>query len=439
MDEENSIGGRVKRYAHVTQQVGSLAAKMATQRLFSSDPADNRQKAVALKNALGSLKGPIMKIAQLLSTIPDALPPEFAEELSHLQSQAPSMGWPFVKRRMTAELGPDWQEKFAGFDHHAVAAASLGQVHRATSLDGQLLACKLQYPDMSSVVQADLSQLKLMLNMYDAYDKAINSSNIIQEISSRLLEELDYRQESKHLEMYSKMLNGESYVKIPKVFDDLSTGRLLTMSWLDGDPLMTAKERPLEERNQIARNMFRAWYIPFYKYGIIHGDPHLGNYKFSQDGTVNLLDFGCVRVFPPSFVKGVIDLYFALRDGNNDLAVSAYESWGFTNISKELIEVLNGWAGYLYAPLMDNRVRAIDETGRGFYGREVASKVHDQLLNIGGVTPPSEFVFMDRAAIGLGSVFLHLKAELNWYNEFHDLIKDFNVEDLEARQKIITS
>lgn len=428
MSEDNNLTDRFKRYAKVTQKVGGLAM----QRLFSSD---DRQQAVALREALGSLKGPVMKIAQLLSTIPDVLPPEYAEELSQLQSQAPSMGWPFVKRRMNAELGSDWQQKFTDFEHQASAAASLGQVHRATHLDGRLLACKLQYPDMSSVVQADLKQLKLILNLYDAYDKAIDSSNIIQEITARLVEELDYRQEAKHLQMFRQMLQGEAMV--PEVIPELSTQRLLTMSWLDGEPLHQVKDRPLAERNTIARNMFRTWYIPFYKYGIIHGDPHLGNYTFTNDGTVNLLDFGCIRVFPPSFVKAVIDLYYALRDGNKDLAVSAYKTWGFTNISNELITVLNGWASYLYGPLMDDRVRAIDETGTGFYGREVAAKVHQQLREIGGVTPPSEFVFMDRAAIGLGSVFLHLKAELNWHDEFHNLIASFDVKDLEQRQSAI--
>ena len=120
---------------------------------------DRARNAAELAAALGGLKGPIMKVAQLLATIPEALPPEYVAELTKLQSQAPPMGWAFVKRRMQAELGADWQTKFASFEHHPAAAASLGQVHRATSHDGAELACKLQYPDMQSAVEADLRQL----------------------------------------------------------------------------------------------------------------------------------------------------------------------------------------------------------------------------------------------------------------------------------------
>jgi predicted unusual protein kinase regulating ubiquinone biosynthesis (AarF/ABC1/UbiB family) len=175
--------------------------------------------------------------------------------------------------------------------------------------------------------------------------------------------------------------------------------------------------------------------VPFYDYGTIHGDPHLGNYTVRPDRGVNLLDFGCVRVFPASFVKGVIDLYHALDRDDEALAVAAYESWGFKLRSREMIEVLNRWARFLYAPLMDDRKRRIQETESGAYGREVAEEVHAELRRLGGVRPPREFVFMDRAAIGLGSVFMHLKAEINWHRLFHDLIRGFDSKALAQRQK----
>jgi predicted unusual protein kinase regulating ubiquinone biosynthesis (AarF/ABC1/UbiB family) len=181
--------------------------------------------------------------------------------------------------------------------------------------------------------------------------------------------------------------------------------------------------------------MFRAWYVPFYEYGVIHGDPHLGNYAVRGDGSVNLLDFGCIRVFPPSFVRGVIDLYNALKTDDEALAVHAYETWGFTNLTKDLLAVLNQWAGFVYAPLMEDRDRPIEETNSTVYGAKVAEKVHKDLKALGGVRPPREFVLMDRAAIGLGSVFLHLKAEINWYRLFHDLIGGFDEKVLAERQK----
>ena len=131
----------------------------------------------------------------------------------------------------------------------------------------------------------------------------------------------------------------------------------------------------------------------------------------------------------------MIDLYYAILENNEELAVSAYESWGFENISKKLIETLNIWAKFLYSPLLEDRVRKMQETNSTAYGAEAASKVHKELKKIGGVKPPREFVFMDRAAVGLGSIFIHLKAEINWYRLFHELIRDFSVTNVEKSQK----
>jgi predicted unusual protein kinase regulating ubiquinone biosynthesis (AarF/ABC1/UbiB family) len=433
--ERNRLAGRVRRYAKVGTAVGGAAARLAGER-FLGLPLDRARHAADLKAALGGLKGPLMKVAQLLSTIPDALPEEYATELAGLQSNAPSMGWNFVKRRMAAELGPDWQSRFKSFEPEAAAAASLGQVHRAVSKEGELLACKLQYPDMPSAVEADIRQLKLILAIYGRYDRAIDSANIHAEIAARLREELDYRREAKHMLLYGAMLGEEKNVHVPVPVAALSTERLLTMSWLDGKPLKTflADKPDSAMRNKVALAMFRAWYAPFYGFGVIHGDPHLGNYTVRPDGSVNLLDFGCIRVFHPKFVAGVIDLYRALETGNRGLAVEAYENWGFEGLTPEIIDVLNRWAAFVYGPLLEDRSRPIQEAGSGTYGREVAEEVHAELRRLGPVKPPREFLLMDRAAVGLGSVFLHLKAEVNWHRLFHGLIEDFDVKTLAKRQ-----
>ncbi len=434
MSDENTIGGRFRRYAQVTTAVGGLAARLAGERYLGM-PLDRGKHAADLKAALGGIKGPLMKVAQLLATIPEALPKEYVQQLTQLQANAPSMGWPFVRRRMAAELGPDWRAKFASFEPAAAAAASLGQVHRATALaDGAALAVKLQYPDMQSAVEADLNQLKVVFAIYERYDRAISTGQIHAEIAARLREELDYGLEACHMALYGQILAKETHVHVPVPVDALCTRRLLTMNWLDGEPILKFIDSHLDRRNQLAHNMFRAWYVPFYFYGVIHGDPHLGNYTVREDGAINLLDFGCIRTFQPSFVRGVIDLYHALMRDDTALAVHAYETWGFKNLARETIEVLNRWAAYVYAPLMDDRARKIQDTSTGVYGRDIAETVHKDLRKIGGVTPPREFVFMDRAAIGLGSVFLHLKAEVNWHRLFNSLIEDFSTEALAKRQ-----
>jgi predicted unusual protein kinase regulating ubiquinone biosynthesis (AarF/ABC1/UbiB family) len=221
------------------------------------------------------------------------------------------------------------------------------------------------------------------------------------------------------------------------------------MTWLDGRKLLDYKAAPLSDRNAIAQAMFRAWWFPFSHYGVIHGDPHLGNYTiFSERDAdsplgaagrpagINLLDYGCIRTFRVSFVEGVIDLYNGLLKGDRDLVVHAYETWGFRGLSSELIEAMTIWAKFIYGPLLDDRERTIAEgTTPGEYGRREAFTVHKILREKGPVTVPREFVFMDRAAIGLGGVFLHLNARQNWYRLFNELIEGFVLDEVAARQR----
>ncbi len=436
--EANRFSARAARYARVGANVGGVAARIAGSRLFGGEGRD-ASNALALAQALGGLKGPIMKVAQLLATIPDVLPPEYAAELQKLQSEAPPMGAAFVKRRMQAELGPQWQERFASFDLKPAAAASLGQVHRATAKDGTPLACKLQYPDMQSAVEADLRQLELVFAIHRRMDPAIDTREIAKEIGERVREELDYEREAKHVRLYAEILADVPEVRVPEVFAGLSTRRLLTLRWLEGEKILSFVDASQAVRNRLAAAMFRAWWHPFSHYAVIHGDPHLGNYTvFSEAGEaqgINLLDYGCIRIFPARFVGGVVDLYRGLMHGDRDRIVHAYETWGFKRLSSELIDVLNIWARFIYGPLLEDRVRTIAEgVSPAEYGRKQAFQVHRALKEKGPVTVPREFVFMDRAAIGLGGVFLHLKAALNFHRLFEAEIERFSLEAVAQRQ-----
>ncbi len=440
--ERNRLTRRLTRYARVGASVGGVAARMTGARLLGRDLSDKRN-AADLASALGGLKGPLMKLAQMMATVPDLLPPEFATELQKLQAAAPPMGPAFVARRMQAELGPDWEKRFRSFDRQPSAAASLGQVHKAVALDGRLLACKLQYPDMQSAVEADLGQLGMILALQRRMSPEIDTSEIAKELTERLREELDYHREARHAALYGQMLAEEPLVRVPEIAIELSTLRLLTMTWLEGKPLLSFVGGSLEQRNRIATAMFRAWWNPFARFGVIHGDPHLGNYtvfeegrgKAAEPGGINLLDFGSIRVFPPRFVGGVVNLYEGLRANDRERVVEAYESWGFKRLTYEIIDTLNIWARFIYAPLLDDRVRTIaDGVAPGAYGRREVWEVKQKLRPLGSLLIPREFVLMDRAAIGLGSVMLHLKAELNFHQLFATAVKDFDEARLAARQ-----
>ncbi len=437
--EANRLSARAMRYARVGANVGGVAARIGASMLAGRSSAGDARNAAALARALGGLKGPLMKVAQLVSTIPDVVPPEYAAELQKLQAEAPPMGAAFVKRRMMAELGPQWRSRFAEFDLHPAAAASLGQVHRATAHSGEKLACKLQYPDMESAVEADLAQLEVLFAIHRQMDPAIDTREIAKEIGARVREELDYGREAGHAALYADILSETPEVRVPPVHRDLSTKRLLTLGWLEGTKLLEHKKADKETRNRIARAMFLAWWRPFARYGVIHGDPHLGNYTvFAEDGApqgLNLLDYGCIRIFPASFVAGVVELRRGFLEDDRARLVHGYEIWGFKGLTNELIDILNIWARFIYGPLLDDRVRTIaDGVAPGDYGRKQAFEVHKALKEKGPVLIPREFVFMDRAAIGLGGVFLHLDAELNYFRLIEEELEHFAVDTVAARQ-----
>lgn len=434
--ERNRLSARAGRFASVGASTAGAVASAGFSALFGGDAAD-RQIAVALKAALGRTKGPLMKVAQMMATIPDFLPPEYAEEFAQLQMNAPSMGWPFVSRRMRGELGADWETRFQSFTREAAAAASLGQVHRAVTADGRDVACKLQYPEMASAVESDIGQMQGIIGLVKRMNRLVDPTEIGAEIADRLREELDYEREAKHIALYRLMLADDPTIVTPEPVADLSTKRLLTMTWLEGRPLKEFLGADQETRNRIAALLFRAWWGPMARYGVIHGDPHLGNYTFGDDAThLNLLDFGCVRIFPAQFVQGVVDLYRALDRDDLDGVRRAYEAWGFGGLNGGAVEALTIWARFIYGPMLEDRVRRVAEgVSPGMYGRREVIEVKRRLQEHGPVTIPREFVFMDRAAIGLGAAFLHLDAEMNFKRLFEAQIDAFELDAVGARQR----
>ncbi len=433
--ERDRLAGRALRFARVGVGVTGAAAAIGANHLIGGGDLDARN-ARAVKEALGRLKGPLMKIAQMATTVPDLLPPELAQELASLQMNAPPMSAAFVRRRMAAELGAAWRTRFASFDLEPAAAASLGQVHRAVAPDGRPLAAKLQYPDMQSAVESDLSQMRAVMALGRHIFGAVDTREIAAEISERIREELDYGREAKAMRLYRGFFADRDDIAAPEPLAELSSDRLLTMTWLEGRGLTAFEAADQETRNRIARLLFDAWWTPLIQLGVIHGDPHLGNYSFAGEAArLNLLDFGCIRIFPPSFVAGVLKLYRALIDDDFAAQEDAYRIWGFSGLTRPLIETLNIWARFIYGPLLEDRVRSVaDGVSPGSYGRGEAFQVKKALETQGPVTIPREFVFMERAAIGLGAAFLRLGAEMNWRRHFEATLEGFSEGALAARQ-----
>ncbi len=423
--DENTFFKRLSRYA----KVGGGLSGAALKGLFGGAPA-------GIASAMGNLKGPLMKVGQILSMVPDLLPAEYAEELMELQSAAPPMGPFFVKRRMQSELGDEWLQSFKRFEIKPFAAASLGQVHEAESLEGAQLACKLQYPSMDSAVEADMQQVKMLFKIYESWKPGIRTEQVLAEINDRLREELDYENEARNVRNFEAAFKDHENVKVPNMHASLSTKRLLVMDYLAGQSVNNYLDAPQEMRNEIAKQLFTLWYYPLYNYGMLHGDPHMGNYRIYQHQDrihLHLLDFGCVRYFEPDFVEAVLELYHAIAQQDEARLVAAFEHWGFQNLNKNLVNALSLWARFLFEPLTQDRERLLLEGGREKY--KVAGEVHKALREQGGVTPPREFVFLDRAAVGIGSALIKLQAKHNWHRLFHYLIDGFSVERVRENQK----
>ncbi len=433
-NEGNTLIGRVKRYSGVTAGAAGVAMRGAGRWLGGKGVMgiDNARDAVRM---LGGLRGPLMKGAQIAGGLPGILPPEFAAELATLQSDAPEMGAAFVRRRMAAELGRDWQTKFKSFDLKAAHAASLGQVHRAIAHDGRALACKLQYPDMRSAVEADLTQLKTVLALQRMAERKFDTTEIAEEAAERIREELDYTREAMHMRLFAAMLKGDERIAVPEPVAELSTGRLLTMTWLEGAPFREVLKRPQAERDAVARALFHAWFFPLFHYGVVHGDAHLGNYTVRQGGAINLLDFGCVRVFPARVVGALVRLYSAQLRGNGAAAAKAYADWGFADATPALVEKMRPWTAMVFEPFLEDRERTIGEGAPPFMadmGQVWTMKL--RLREGSAIRPPREFVFIARAIVGVGAALVHLSAKLNWHCMFEDLIAAFDADALAARQ-----
>ncbi len=440
MDDHLTSFLKVKRFAKVSTTLAGMAGRLVADRTTSYE-IDNERYAQQLLEVLGTLKGPIMKVVQFLATIPNALPPEYAKAFSTLQAHAPAMGNYFVKRRLATELGANWKDNFSTFEDTPSFAASLGQVHKATLKDGTPVAIKLQYPNMEAIVESDLSQLKLVLKTYKLFNRALDLNQVFAEIEERLKEELDYTLEATRLAQYHTFYaqscantsnsSFQDKVKAPKAYTHLSTSKLLVMDWVNGKPLtQIAPELSQAEKDELGRQLFRAWYRPFYLKGWIHGDPHPGNYCVDDEGYLTILDFGCVRIFDNNFISGVIELYQALKTNDEALARQAYERWGFSNLSDEIMQAMTRWAKLLYDPLLEDCTRPIQRDQSGEIGWNTAVEVHRLLEANGGIKVPNAFVFMDRAAVGIGSVLMRVGSQCNWHRLFEEILQEMSATQI---------
>jgi predicted unusual protein kinase regulating ubiquinone biosynthesis (AarF/ABC1/UbiB family) len=373
-----------------------------------------------LVKKMGAMRGPMVKIAQLTSMVPDLLPETYRIQLINLCDQSPPMPWGLAKRCLAESLGTHWSNRFDTFNNKARFAASLGQVHEVILHNGQKGACKIQYPDVGLSLESDLRSIGWILRFYEKWSGAIRTKSIFDEICTRMRQELDYEKEAKHMQLFHTFFKDHPHITIPKGIRHLSTKKVLTMPWLDGQPMAQAYKQSLSIRNRIAQQLIDGWYTPFFQHGWMHGDPHQGNITWHHEG-INILDWGCARPFSKTFVHSIQQLYQGTLHNNASQRHDAYAQWGIDNLNKDICAGLDLWTGFLMAPFVQTKPCSLADISPPAKGKAIAKQTHTLFRQGGGVMLPADFLIFDRVAVVLGSLIMHLDARAPWADLWQDI------------------
>ncbi len=282
--------------------LGSVASTMLRgQRPDLAQAVLTPANALRLAGGLAHLRGAAMKLGQMLSLENGlALPPELTAILGQLQASAPAMPPAQLKSVLTAEWGAGWQKKLARFEVRPIAAASIGQVHRAWLKDGRALAIKVQFPGIASSIDSDIATLGRLLRMPGVLPKGLDITPLMTEARAQLHEEADYFREARALQAFGQTLSDDPQFLVPQVHGDLSTGRILAMDFIESAPIDSAISAPQAVRNQLAGDLISLVLRELFALGQMQTDPNFANYRLAPDGRIVLLDFGATRSIAPA-------------------------------------------------------------------------------------------------------------------------------------------
>ena len=322
---------RTSRFLKLTGLTGRVSSSYTGQRLKElfldtrrsslSRSETHVRNAERIVETLGELKGAVMKVGQYMSIQADLLPKEFADVLASLQKSAPPVEYDLVASVITSEFGKEPEALFARFDPEPYASASIGQVHRAQLSNGTEVVVKVQYPDVEKNIEGDLSNLKTILSTGSimGYRKS-DLEGVFAEIRDRLYEEIDYDQEMENLREFRRIFQLDKRIRIPRVVPPYCSYRVLTMEYLPGDPLEALCSPPYtqEDRNHFGSLLFDLFAYQILGLGLLHADPHPGNFAFRKKGPMILYDFGCLKRIPPYIQQACRDLARCCIEGSYD-------------------------------------------------------------------------------------------------------------------------
>jgi predicted unusual protein kinase regulating ubiquinone biosynthesis (AarF/ABC1/UbiB family) len=391
-----------------------------------------RRTAEQLFRVLGELKGGAMKLGQALSVFEAAMPEELAapyrEALTRLQDDAPPLPIETVRKVLASQLGPDWRDLFQEFGDVPTAAASIGQVHRAIWADGRPVAVKVQYPGAGKALLSDLNQLGRMGRLFGVLSPGLEIKPLLQELRERVAEELDYRLEAQSQHAFAAAYADDPDIVVPDVL--AGADRVVVSEWIDGTPLShVLRDGTREQRDRTGVLLVRFLFSGPAKAGLLHADPHPGNYKVLSDGRLAVLDFGAVSRLPDGFPPTIGRLLALALRGDRQAVLDGLRAEGFVNPGHDVDP--DDLMGYLN-PFLDPARNETFHFSRPWL-REQAARIGDPRTPLGALgrqlnLPPS-YLLIHRVWLGSIGVLSQLDARGQFRAEMRDWLPGLAPED----------
>ena len=420
--------GRFERLAtvgSVTGRVGASYLWSAIKRPFQTDAKRESQLLdTHLKNALRivesskQLRGAFMKMTQILSMRDDLFPTEAIDVLSVVQSSVPPMDYPLIRKRIVDELGAEPEKLFASFETEAFAAASLGQVHRATLGSGEQVVVKIQYPGVEKTVKSDLQNAKALINAMKLVardvmrNRDMDYRGVYDELKSRMEEELDYELEAANIELFQKLYADDADVVIPRVVHERTTRRVITLGYIDGYKIRDILAPGIDQslKDWVMLKLYDITWQQLLCFGVVHVDPHPGNYLVTHHPKLGILDFGCIRILPPDLRDAYRDLNRALLEDDDALLRDSLVRLDFLNPDDDhgaMRHILRR----LFAPLLVDR----EVDPREYKSMEELSAAVQRGIQAGYWKAPPHRVFLDRVLLGIDGYLKLAGTVANWH------------------------
>ncbi len=371
------------------------------------------QTAEDVATTLGAMKGVLMKIGQMASYVDDGLSPAVRRTLSRLQDSVPPMSPELAAAVIQEELGLSPEEAFARWDPEPIAAASIGQVHRAITHDGRAVAVKVQYPGIAETIAADLGNVALLRRMLRITAPAQDVDGLIAELSDRVLEELDYRREAENQRLIAAYYDGHPTIIVPKIIDELSTRRLVTSELADGARFAELANWSQAERDLAAETIYRFTFRSLYDVHAFNGDPHPGNYLFHGGGRVTFLDFGLVKHFSMEELRPLVDMvrYLCVEQNPEGFRAGMVDAGFLRPDAPVSTETVVEHMAVFY----DTVRRPGPLTITGDYASAVVRRFFDVRSPLAQwVSVPRSYVILQRINLGLFAILGELTATADW-------------------------